>query len=308
MGRIRLLAVGVVALALATCATAWVSAWVAGSRLSAPRRAEAPPPPPALGLASVRIESGSGSRLAAWIAPPTGRAELVVASHAVRGSRAQLLGRARFLRAAGYGVLLYDAQAHGESPGERITFGHLEALDARAAVAFARSRRGVGSVAFIGPSLAGASALLGPEPLAVDALVLEAVFPSFRDAVENRVAIRLGRAIAPFVAKLLLWQVGPRLGVDPARLDPIDAIGAVRAPVLLIAGERDRRTTLAESRALFAAAPAPKELWVVEGARHEDYHRHAGAEYERRVLAFLDRHLAGDRGGTAVRPAGGAAP
>lgn len=51
-----------------------------------------------------------------------------------------MLDRARFLSAAGFAVLLFDFQAHGESPGEHITFGYLESRDAQAAVEFLRTQ------------------------------------------------------------------------------------------------------------------------------------------------------------------------
>jgi hypothetical protein len=38
-----------------------------------------------------------------------------------------MVGRPRFLHRAGYSALLYDSRAHGESGGDAITFGHLEA-------------------------------------------------------------------------------------------------------------------------------------------------------------------------------------
>jgi fermentation-respiration switch protein FrsA (DUF1100 family) len=212
-------------------------------------------------------------------------------SHGVRGSREELTGRARFVREAGYGVLLYDAQAHGESSGRHITFGFLEAHDAAAAVGFVRERNLRSRVGFIGPSLAGASALLGERPLGVDALVLEAVYPTLEGAVSNRFSIRLGPLLAPFLSRLLLWQVEPRLGFDPIALNPIDRIANAGAPLLLIAGSEDRHTTIEESRALFDAAAQPKELWVIEGAAHQSFHRFAGVAYERRVLEFLAKYL-----------------
>ena len=65
------------------------------------------------------------------------------------------------------------------------------------------------------------------------------------------------------------------------------------APLLLIVGEEDLHTTLAESRRLFAAAPEPKTLWVLPGAAHTNFHGFAGADYERRVLDFLAANLTG---------------
>jgi len=285
--RRRLLPLGLL-LALAAVAA---STWVLGSRLSAAVPRPVGPPPAALsGATAVSFPSASGSVLRGWFAPGRAGSGSVVLAHAVRADRRSMVGRAAFLHASGYSVLLFDAQAHGESPGERITFGYLEALDAAAAVAFASARDPDSPVAFLGVSQGGAAALLGPSPLAVSALVLEAVYSTIREAVANRIAIRLGEP-GRWLAPLLLWQLGPRLGVPAEAIAPVQRIGEARAPLLLIAGELDRHTTLDQSRALFRAAPEPKELWVVPGAAHQDFHRLAPGEYERRVLGFLERAL-----------------
>jgi pimeloyl-ACP methyl ester carboxylesterase len=75
------------------------------------------------------------------------------------------------LHAHGFAVLLFDFQAHGESPGRRITFGHLEAMDAAAALDFLEQRLPRERVGAIGASLGGAAAVLADPPLRVDALV-----------------------------------------------------------------------------------------------------------------------------------------
>ena len=74
-------------------------------------------------------------------------------------------------------------------------------------------------------------------------------------------------------------------------LRPIDAIGRLNAPLLLIAGAMDPRTTLGESQRLFDAAPSPKELWVVPAAGHDDFHATLRGEYETRIGNFLRTHL-----------------
>jgi len=101
------------------------------------------------------------------------------------------------------------------------------------------------------------------------------------------VVVIVGAAVTP----LLMQLVAPRLGVDPARLRPIDDISKIGEPLLLIAGTEDQYTRLEESRALFARAAAPKLLWEVNGAGHEDLHDFAPLEYERRVGQFLISHL-----------------
>jgi fermentation-respiration switch protein FrsA (DUF1100 family) len=89
--------------------------------------------------------------------------------------------------------------------------------------------------------------------------------------------------------------VGNRAGVKEAELQPIERIGSVRSPILFLAGSKDPYTPLDEAESLFARAPSPKIFWKVNGARHEDLHRFAKKEYERRVGDFLVANLRGAR-------------
>jgi hypothetical protein len=49
----------------------------------------------------------------------------------------------------------------------------------------------------------------------------------------------------------------------------------------------DDRTTIVETRMLFARANEPKRLWVVVRARHVDLEGFAPEEYRSHVLAFM---------------------
>jgi len=274
----------------ATTVLVVVGLLVLGSLLFAPVPRPAGAPPDDLKVEPVEFPSESGSRVHGWFvngAPGHGG---VILMHGVRANRTSMINRTRFLHTAGYSVLLFDFQAHGESPGDRITFGYLEARDASAAARYLQLRLPDEPIAALGTSLGGAAAVLGTEPLPVRALVLEAVYPTLKEAVTDRLALRLG-PIAPLLTPLLLAQVHLRLGFDPTETSPITAISRVRCPVLVIAGSADQRTTLSESRRLFEAAPEPKELWVVQGATHVDLYRFAGKEYENHVLPFFQRYL-----------------
>jgi len=202
--------------------------------------------------------------------------------------------RARFLAAAGFSVLLFDFQAHGESTGDRITFGRLEGLDARAAVAFIRQRLPAERVGAIGSSLGGAAALLGPGPLPVDALVLESIYSEIGTAIANRISAVLP-VVGGIVARPLAWMfevlLPPIIGVRPAELRPIDRIAEITAPVLVAAGTLDDRTTMAEADAMFARAPEPKWFWRVEGARHVDLEAYAPDDYRKRIVSFFTERL-----------------
>src|SRR5262249_31113660 len=128
--------------------------------------------------------------------------------------------------------------------------------------------------------------LLASPKLEVDAMVLEEVYPDIRTAIADRFQMALGgwaRALTP----LLSLQMKPRLGVSADQMRPVNRIGQIQIPKLIIAGSEDRHTTMEESRRLFEAAADPKQLWVVQGAAHTDMCLFATTEYNNRVLAFF---------------------
>jgi len=262
--------------------------WHLGSVLVAPSPARLTAP---TDLAVETVSIPSRGAIAGWFVAGRQGGGAVLLLHGVRANRSAMLGRARFLAARGFAVLLIDLQAHGESPGDAITFGARESADVRAALAWLRGRLPREHVGVIGCSLGGAAALLGPQPLGADAVVLEAVYPAVEAAVTNRIAIRLGRPLARLLAPLLVAQLHPRLGIGPSELRPIDHIAALGAPVLLVAGSEDAHTTPADTERLFVAAAEPKNLWMVPGAAHVDLYAFAGPEYEQRVGAFLRNAL-----------------
>jgi uncharacterized protein len=267
-----------------------VAALLAGSLLSRPVQHPVGAPPPDLRAEAVVFPSPSGTRLHGWFSPgrPGGGAVLLL--HGVHTDRRSMLARARLLHRAGYAVLLVDFQAHGESPGRRITFGWLESRDAAAAAAYLRHRAPGERLGVVAVSMGGAAALLAGAALDADALVLESVYPTFREAVADRLRARLG-ALGPPAAPLLTWQMRPRLGISPDVLRPIDSLRTARVPVFLLTGAADTYTPLAEARRLYAVAPGPKWFLAVPGAGHEDLDRAAPAVYRRYVLGFLDRYV-----------------
>jgi len=263
----------------------------AGSLLMAPKQCRLDPPTGAANaVESVEFPSGSGAAVRGWLIPAAGPRGVVILMHGVRANRQTMLNRVRFLHEAGYAVLLFDFQAHGETAGKHITFGYLESRDAAAAVDFVREKFPGAKIAVLGVSMGGAAALLARPPLAVNAMIVESVYPTITQAIEDRLSVRFG-PWGKFGAPLLSWQLKPRLGIGAEDLSPIRSAGQITVPKLFLAGSADRLTTLPESQALFDAAAQPKELWIVPGAGHEDLHEFAPDDYEKRVLAFLAKNF-----------------
>ncbi|KQV92384.1 alpha/beta hydrolase [Pelomonas sp. Root1237] len=274
-----LLALGVVVVSLA-----------AGEWLTRPARDSIGPPPPDLRAEALRLPYGGSQQVSGWFLPGRPGEGAVLLLHGVRGNRLQMLERARWLQREGIGSLLIDLPSHGESSGDRISFGRREALGVQAALGWLRARLPGEKLGGIGVSLGGASLLFAERQPELDAMVLESVYPTITDAVQDRLVARLGPAGA-WAAPLLLLQIPLRLGLGVHELRPIEAIKAVHAPLLVASGTADRSTRWVETEQLFAAATEPKALWPVPGAGHEDLHDFDASAYRGRLLPWLQSHL-----------------
>jgi fermentation-respiration switch protein FrsA (DUF1100 family) len=264
--------------------------WLVGGELSDPVPRVIGRPPLDLEATNVTFASSSGTLIHGWLSHGTPGKGAVLLLHGARGDRRDMVSRAEFLRAQGYSTLVFDFQAHGESRGERISFGDRESRDVVAALQYLRHKMPDERIGVIGESLGAAAFALADGRPPVSAVVLESMYPTIEQGVANRLRLYLG-PVGPVLAPLLMIQLKPRLDIDADRLRPIDRMGRLGAPVLIMNGTRDQHTSIDEARAIFAAASEPKEFWAVEGAEHVDLHAFAKAEYERRVGEFLGRYL-----------------
>lgn len=278
------------ALVLAGIILSAIFVWCMGGVLVAPANHAIGEPPPSLRAEPVEFPSASGALIHGWFVAGEPGQGAVVLMHGVHGDRRSLVTRALFLSRAGYSVLLFDFQAHGESLGKQITFGFLESRDATAAVDFIRRKLPGEKIAVIGVSLGAASALLAHPPLPVNAMILESAYPTLQQAAEDRMINRFGW-LGKLATPLLTFQLKPRLGISLNDLKPLECARRITVPKFFIAGTTDRETTIAEAQSLFAAAAEPKQSWWVDGAAHVDMLDFAKSEYESRVLAFLAEHL-----------------
>ncbi len=263
--------------------------WLAGSTLVAAKQYAVPAPDS--GMRTVALETPRGGMVEGWLLRAKGEGKgALLLLHGIRADRTQMLARARFLHDAGYAVLLIDLPGHGASPAPAITFGLREGAAVKASLDYLRRVYPDQRVGVIGVSLGAASYVLCADCPRADAVVLESMYPTIEEALEDRLRMRVG-PLAPAMAPLLLGQLSLRLDIEPDQLRPIVRMPQLGAPVLVASGDADLHTTIVETRRIFEAAKGDKALWEVSGAAHVDLHRYAPAEYERRILSFLGRHL-----------------
>jgi fermentation-respiration switch protein FrsA (DUF1100 family) len=260
------------------------------------------PVPPAAsvlpGAEDVSFETADGLRLQGWFvpgavdspaparprsvtlpegAPPQvgeGEAHLnpgpaVLVCNGNGGDRSMRAALAAALSRMGLAVLLFDYRGYGGNPGSPSEEGLAD--DARAALAYLAGRPEVdpGRVAYLGESLGAAVALRLAVERPPAALVLRSPFASLAE---------VGRRHYPFLPVSLLLR---------DRYDSAALVGRLTAPLLVVAGSRDRIVPASHSRRLFAAAPEPKRLVVLDGADHNDHDLHAGPRLVGELRAFL---------------------
>jgi len=223
----------------------------------------------------VAFGTADGVRLSAWYRPPEQEHGAVVvyfhgnASHI--GSQAF---KARPLIAAGHGVLLVEYRGYAGNPGQPTEAGLYH--DGRAALSYLREI-GIRDKQMIlyGESLgSGIAVQLASEFATLGGLILEAPFTSIPDAA----------------ARHYFWL--PVYSLTQDRYESLKKIGAVRAPLLILHGERDGVVPLTHGRHLYQAAQEPKDLVVFPRGRHSDLHEHGSLDH---ILAFI-RAQAGGRG------------
>jgi fermentation-respiration switch protein FrsA (DUF1100 family) len=66
-----------------------------------------------------------------------------------------------------------------------------------------------------------------------------------------------------------------------------DRIGKVKAPILILHGDRDNVIPIASGERLYAMAPEPKQFVRLAGGNHEDLDRFGAMQAARDFLAKL---------------------
>ncbi len=233
------------------------------------------PAPAAVGLDGVepvRFTTEDALTLDGWFvhARQTPALATVIVFNGNAGNRAYRAPIAEALQARGLNVLLFDYRGYGGNPGSPTEAGL--ACDARAARAYVATRPAVDAdrIVYFGESLGAAVATT----LAVEhppaALILRSPFSSMAD---------LGGLHYPFLP--VRWLLRDRF-------DSIDRIALVRAPKLVVAGDRDRIVPMEHSQRLFDRAGSPKTLVTIRGADHNDQTLTAGPELIATVVRFLE--------------------
>ncbi len=248
--------------------------------------------PRGAGFRDVRLES-HGETLAGWYVPSINRAAVILL-HSGGIHRLGVMREGRALAEAGFGVLMYDRRAHGESTGEHNSSGWYDVEDIPAALDYLR-RPDVDShrIGVFGASIGGQVALRAaaahPELRAV-----MADGPSLCGARDHLPLSQLParRWGMRFLSLLARPMFELRLGM---RTPPsvVDVIGDIAPrPVFLIATSGLERRVV---QRYFDHAGEPRTLWQIPEAGHGGGFATRPEEYQRQLVGFFERTLLVER-------------
>ncbi len=232
----------------------------------------------------VTVTTSDSLELTGSYVPSKNRAAVILFPGATRSAEARMLIR------HGYGVLLLNPRGQGTSEGDTVRWAGDRDLLAGAEYLKTRADVDDGRIGGFGFSVGGE-------------ILIEAAAQSkdFAAIVSEGAGYPAGEADLTGVGRLLrpsLSMMGQAVAVfsnqgPPPRI--ADRIGEIAPrPVFLVyskpgmGGEVERQPTY------YAAAGAPKEMWLVPGADHTGGAKARPAEYERRVVDFFDRALLDD--------------
>lgn len=223
-------------------------------------------------MSARRIETPDGAKLLAWWKPPTEATRpTIVYFHGNAGHLGNRGRQARFFLDAGYGMLLVSWRYNAGAGGSPSEDGLL--ADGRAALAFVAAQ-GVDPdhIVLYGESLGTGVAVAMAAETDVAGLVLLYAYSSIAD-----------------VAQDLFWFAPARWLVHD-EFDSMARIAVVRAPILILHGDRDSIIPVKFARRLFDAAPEPKEARFFPDGTHANLYRLGAGDL---VLDFIGRQMAG---------------
>jgi dipeptidyl aminopeptidase/acylaminoacyl peptidase len=243
------------------------------------------------GLEEISFRTADGLRISGWYVPSQNRAAVVL-SHGTNADLSSMLAELRILAGAGFGVLTFDWPGNGASEG-KIQWNHSERQALTSAIDWLVRRpevdpHRVGGLGFSmgGYMMAGVAAR---DPR-VRAVVLQATPTDYLQVI--RWQNKKWGLLSELPATLALRNSG----MPVKELRPIDVIRDIAPrPILVIQGDLDGTVPPSMAKELFEAAGEPKSLWIVAGALHGSYEKHAGSEYALRLVRFFSDSLEPER-------------
>ena len=239
----------------------------------------------------VQFLSEDGVQIAGWFIPSRNNVTIILL-HGYGGNRSSMLWHAQQLVGAGYGVLMYDERASGESGGTHRSYGWEDPRDVDGALKFLKNKYGVdgNQVGIAGCSMGAQIALQG----AAKNTEIGAVWADGTAIIRAQDIPPQSNILSQLVVAgnyMMDWASAIKLGMEapPSLIDIIDDIAP--RPIMLVGGGVSRPLFGNEGRfMLYYAQYAGNnaQTWIIPEAYHCDGPIVRPNEYAARMVKFFD--------------------
>lgn len=222
--------------------------------------------------------ASDGVRLHGWYIPHRQARSTLIWFHGNAGNISHRVGNIKLLHdKVAVNIFIFDYRGYGRSEGQASEEGTY--MDGEAALGVVGKQFGTeaNKTILFGRSLGAAVAAEIARRHAVQAVILESPFASIAE---------MARAVLP------LLPIGPFL---QTRYDTRAKIQGIKAPVLVLHGDRDEVVPFVQGKSVFDTAPEPKKFFTIVGAGHNDTYEVGGETYFQQLNEFIDWTESGGR-------------
>ncbi len=240
------------------------------------------------------LKTAEGIGLSCWLIkarqPSRGT---VIYLHGVSECKIVGLTIAKVLHDNGFNMFLYDSRRHGDSEGKYCTYGFYEKHDVSTVINYLEQRSDVhlGSIGLFGSSMGAAVAI---QAAAIDkrvkAVIAESGFATLRMVFDDYQK-RIIKMPWHYLRNLVIKRSEHLAHFKANAVSPLDAVRDLHVPMFILHGTADSLINYQYSELLYKNSSPPKELWLINGAKHHDMAEIGGAEYNGRIVGFFKKNL-----------------
>lgn len=212
-------------------------------------------------------------------------------------------GHGKMLKDNGYGSLLVDMRAHGESEGDVIGLGFKEYLDVKAAVDYIEGKYFDIPIVVYGVSMGGTTAInsIG-EIEEIDGLISMSAYSSLEDTFyDNMINMDAPKAYAKIQKPFVKIYTTFKYGLKSFSISPKNEIKKLgNRPALIIHSKEDSQVSYKNFERIMENAPEHVETLIVEGDNHmilstevEFENPILNEEYSNKILNFMKKNFGG---------------
>lgn len=221
-------------------------------------------------------------------------AKTAILAHGYMGNAETMSSFAKMYHDFGYNVLIPDARGHGKSEGTYIGFGWPERKDYLKWLDQVIKKNGKEApITLYGISMGAATVMMtsGEKlPTNVKAIVEDCGYTSADEELAYKLKDMYGLPKFPLIqVTSLITKI--RANYYFGEASSVKQLKKNKTPMLFIHGDADKFVPFTMLESVYEATDAPKEKYIVQGAKHAKAYATDEEKYKEKVFNFLNKYI-----------------